>query len=201
MESLPIIAAFYEQVDVFMLVVVRVLAFFIFLPIVSGLSIPMIVRLTTAVVVGAAIFSSGLVTVAVYTPTIPGFVMAALMEFMAGAAMGFVLFTYWTDGAQRAVVYSPDLFDRLLILVVTFAFAYGLGAKNVFSARWAYPISTAAFVYLVPPAIDLLRRYPDSFGYYFMYNLLLGLPFFLLHLAVPIIGIRIGLRLSKVPKN
>jgi flagellar biosynthetic protein FliR len=52
----------------------------------------MIVRLTVAVMIGAAIFSSGLVTVAVYTPTVPGFVMAVLMEFMAGAVMGFVLF-------------------------------------------------------------------------------------------------------------
>lgn len=92
MDSLPIITAFYEQIDIFMLVLVRVLAFFIFLPIVSGMSIPMIVRLLLAVVVGAAIFSSGLVTVAVYTPTIAGFVMAVLMEFMAGAVMGFVLF-------------------------------------------------------------------------------------------------------------
>lgn len=92
MESLPIIVAFYEQIDIFLLVLVRVLAFFIFLPIISGMAIPMIVRLLLAVGVGAAIFSSGLVTVAVYTPTLPGFVMAAVLEFMAGVTMGFVLF-------------------------------------------------------------------------------------------------------------
>jgi flagellar biosynthetic protein FliR len=92
MESLPIIAAFYEQIDVYMLVLVRTVAFFIFLPVISGMSIPMLVRLTLAVVVAAAIFSSGLVTEAVYAPTIPGFMMLVVTEFMAGVMMGFVIF-------------------------------------------------------------------------------------------------------------
>jgi len=116
MESLPIIAAFYEQVDVFMLVLVRVLAFFIFLPIISGMSIPMVARLAVAVVVGAAIFSSGFVTEAIYTPTLPGFMMTVLMEFMAGVMMGFVLFF---------------VFNILLFVGHILDFAMGLAMVNM----------------------------------------------------------------------
>ncbi|MCL2204818.1 MAG: flagellar biosynthetic protein FliR [Defluviitaleaceae bacterium] len=92
MESLPIIAAFYEQIDVFMLVLVRVVAFFVFLPIISGMAIPMVARLNLAVLIAAAIFSSGLVTSAVYTTTISGFMYAIMIEFLAGVMMGYMLF-------------------------------------------------------------------------------------------------------------
>ncbi|MCL2188138.1 MAG: flagellar biosynthetic protein FliR [Defluviitaleaceae bacterium] len=92
MGSLPIIAAFYEQIDVFMLVLVRTLAFFIILPIVSGMSIPMIVRINVSVIIGAAIFSSGLVSEAVYAPTIGGFTMMVVMEFAAGFMLGYMVF-------------------------------------------------------------------------------------------------------------
>jgi flagellar biosynthetic protein FliR len=113
MESLPIIAAFYEQIDVFMLVLVRTLAFFIFLPIISGMSIPMIVRLLLAVVVGAAIFSSGIVTAVVHTETIPAFVMSVLMEFMAGLMMSYML--YFTFSI---ILYAGQIIDFMMGLAM-----------------------------------------------------------------------------------
>jgi flagellar biosynthetic protein FliR len=113
MESLPIIAAFYEQIDIFMLVLVRVIAFFIFLPIVSGMNIPVLARMTVALMVGAAIFSSGLVTVAVYTPTIPGFVMAALMEFMTGATIGYVIYVVFA-----IILFAGRMMDNVIGLAM-----------------------------------------------------------------------------------
>ena len=102
-----------------------------------------------------------------------------------------------TPTFRRAVIYSPGMGWRLVILAVSVAFAYVMGSKNISKVKWLYPVSIAAFVYLVPPAIDLMHRYPDSFGYYMMYNILLGFPLFLIHLIIAMIGMIIGLRIWK----
>jgi len=91
MESLPFLISFFNNVDVLMLIMVRVIAFMVFLPILSGMGIPMQARLFTAFVISIAIFSSGLVTTATYYDTVVGLVMLLIVEFLAGAFMGFVL--------------------------------------------------------------------------------------------------------------
>ena len=92
METLPYLISFFEQVDVLMLILVRVLAFFIFVPVLSAMTIPMQVRLLLAFFLSTAIFSSGLVTQATFHDSVAGFFVLMLTEFMAGALMGFVLF-------------------------------------------------------------------------------------------------------------
>jgi len=92
MESLPILVALFDRIDIFMLIMVRVTAFFIFVPILSGMSIPVEVRLAVAFFLSMAIFFSGMITVAIHYDTVAGFVMLMLTEFMAGALMGFMLF-------------------------------------------------------------------------------------------------------------
>jgi len=91
METLPFLISFFNQIDVLMLIMVRVLGFMIFLPILSGMGIPMQARLFTAFVISMAIFSSGIVTQATYYDTPAGLIMLIVSEFMAGAVMGFVL--------------------------------------------------------------------------------------------------------------
>ncbi|MCL2499242.1 MAG: flagellar biosynthetic protein FliR [Defluviitaleaceae bacterium] len=113
MESLPIIAAFYEQIDVFMLVLVRTLAFFIFLPVISGMSIPMLVRLLLAVVVGASIFSSGIVTAVVATETLPAFTLAILTEFLAGLMMSYIIYFVFS-----IILYAGQVIDFMMGLAM-----------------------------------------------------------------------------------
>ncbi|MCL2216347.1 MAG: flagellar biosynthetic protein FliR [Defluviitaleaceae bacterium] len=91
MDTLPILVSFFNQTDVLLLIMVRVSAFMIFLPVLSGMGIPMQARLFTSFVISVAIFSSGIVTQATYHDTTAGLVMLILVEFMAGALMGFVL--------------------------------------------------------------------------------------------------------------
>ena len=97
----------------------------------------------------------------------------------------------------RAIIYSPSMGWRLVILVVSLAFAFVIGIKNIAKMKWLYPVSVAMFIYLIPPAIDLTRRYPGSFAYYMMYNVVLGFPEFLIHLIVAIIGMGIGFGIWK----
>jgi len=92
METLPFLIAFFNQTDVLLLVMVRVSAFFIFLPVLSTMTIPMQARLAAAFVITLTIFSTGMITQATYVDTTAGLVMLMIHEFMTGALMGFVLF-------------------------------------------------------------------------------------------------------------
>ena len=92
MDTLPLLLAFFNQVDVLVLIMVRVSAFFILVPVISSLTIPMQVRLALAFVVTVALFSAGVVTEATYVDTPAGLIVLILNEFMAGAFMGFVVF-------------------------------------------------------------------------------------------------------------
>lgn len=92
METLPLLIAFFEQIDVLLLILVRVTAFFVFVPIFSGMSIPMEFRLFLSFALSIALFTSGLVTQVTYHDSMAGLFVLILIEFMAGALMGFVLF-------------------------------------------------------------------------------------------------------------
>jgi len=92
METLPILISFFNQTDVLLLIMVRVTAFLIFVPVLSAMTIPMQVRLFLSFCITVAIFTSGLVTQATYHDTTAGLILLILTEFMAGAIMGFVLF-------------------------------------------------------------------------------------------------------------
>jgi len=91
MDAIPFLITFFEQIDVFMLIMVRVIGFFLFVPVISGMSIPMQVRLTLAFCFSAAIFSSGLVVSATFYNSVPGFFMLILVEFLTGVLMGYIL--------------------------------------------------------------------------------------------------------------
>ena len=92
MGDLPFLIAMFDQVDVLLLIMVRVMAFITLMPVLSGMSIPMQVRLTVALVVSVAIFSSGLVTTVTYHDSVAGLFVLILTEFMAGMAMSFIVF-------------------------------------------------------------------------------------------------------------
>ena len=92
MDYIPFLINLFDQIDVLFLIMVRVFAFLMFLPVLSGMAIPMQVRLFLAVVVSAAVFSSGIVTQVTFVDSVAGIFVLMLTEFMAGAIMGFVLF-------------------------------------------------------------------------------------------------------------
>ena len=116
MEDIPILIAFYDQIDVLTLIMVRVFAFFMFLPVISGMSIPVQVRVMLAFFVSAAIFASGIATGVVYYPTTAGFFLLVLNEFMTGAIMGFMLFFM-----MNIILFAGQLLD----------FSMGLAMMNV----------------------------------------------------------------------
>lgn len=106
MELLPLIIDFLNNIDILMLILVRVSAFFIFLPVISGMSIPLQMRLFFAFILSTAIFSSGLVETVTYHDTPIGFGMLILAEIMTGALLGFILFFVF-----NAILFAGQLID------------------------------------------------------------------------------------------
>lgn len=92
MDLIPLLISFLDQIDVLMLIMVRVSAFFIFLPVISGMSIPLLFRLFLAFVMSVAIFSAGVVETVAFHDSAVGLIMLILTEVMTGALMGFILF-------------------------------------------------------------------------------------------------------------
>ena len=106
MELLPFIVNFFNQIDVLMLIMVRVSAFLIFVPVLSGMSIPLQFRLFFAFVVSVAIFSSGIVTSVTYHDSPAGLIMLIIAEVATGAMMGFILFFIF-----NAILFAGQFID------------------------------------------------------------------------------------------
>ena len=82
---------FFTEVDVFLLILVRILGFFIILPVFSAANIPGQVRVAFAVVVSYLLFVSGNIVMAEYNDTIGAYVLMIVKEFIVGFATGFVV--------------------------------------------------------------------------------------------------------------
>lgn len=90
--AFPVIIQFYEQIDVFLLIFVRMLAFFLMLPVISGASIPGVIKITLTLCVSSVIFISGTVTEISYHSSVAGYFILLLTEFLTGIFMGYVLY-------------------------------------------------------------------------------------------------------------
>ncbi|MCL2456092.1 MAG: flagellar biosynthetic protein FliR [Defluviitaleaceae bacterium] len=106
MGLLPLLIDFFNNVDVLMLILVRVSAFLIFVPVLSSMSIPLQFRLFFAFVMSVAIFSSGLVTSATFHDSPAGLIMLILTEVITGVAMGYILFFVF-----NTILFAGQLID------------------------------------------------------------------------------------------
>ncbi|MCL2048361.1 MAG: flagellar biosynthetic protein FliR [Defluviitaleaceae bacterium] len=106
MGLLPLIIDFFNNIDVLMLILVRVSGFLIFLPILSSMNIPLQFRLFFAFVVSVAIFSSGNVTSATYHDSPAGLIMLIIAELITGALMGYALYFMF-----NVILFAGQLID------------------------------------------------------------------------------------------
>jgi len=81
----------YQNVDVFMAVFVRVMGFFLIMPIMSGQNIPLPLRLVFSLGMALLAFVSNSVTLPTYDPSLWAFAMLLLQEFMIGLILGLVI--------------------------------------------------------------------------------------------------------------
>ena len=81
----------YANVDVFIIVFVRVMGFFIILPVMSGQNLPLNARLALSLGIALLAFTSNTVILPEYSFTVLGFGFLAVQEFLIGLIIGFVV--------------------------------------------------------------------------------------------------------------
>ncbi|MDR3240165.1 MAG: flagellar biosynthetic protein FliR [Clostridiales bacterium] len=101
---------YYQRVDVFLLILVRILAFFLAAPVFSSSNIAGMVKIGLASAVSFLIFTSGqaepAVSGALYTESVPGFFLLVISEFMIGFTAGFTV-----SMAFNLVLFAGQLLD------------------------------------------------------------------------------------------
>lgn len=204
----------YEQIDIFLLVMVRMLGFFMIMPVLSSDSVPMTTR------IGLAMASSYMIIInqpliIEYTNTVPAFTLLIIREFLVGFTLAFVVYLIFIVvhfagqiidfqiGFSMVSVFDPitqiqvPITGNLFYLIITALFVM-TGGFHVFIHALIYsynivPIGDAVFVgnnNLIFFIISLITSY-----------LLMGV-----RIAMPIMGtiliidVALGLLVKAVPQ-
>lgn len=91
MDSLSFLLGLYGYVDVFLLILVRMLGFFIILPIFSGQNIPMAARVSLSVYMAFLLITSQFISIT-YNNSVPAYVLLIIKEFLVGFILAFVVY-------------------------------------------------------------------------------------------------------------
>jgi len=83
---------FFDRVDVYMLLVVRLAGFFVILPVLSGANIPVTVRVLLAVSIAGCLFAANAVPTVAYDDNVVGFSFLILKEFFVGFIIAFAAY-------------------------------------------------------------------------------------------------------------
>jgi len=87
---------FFNHIDMFLMIIVRLLGFFIIFPLLSGGNIPMMSRILLALSMAYMVFSSTLIIPVEYYPTVLGFGVLVVSEFLVGFLMAYVVYVVFT---------------------------------------------------------------------------------------------------------
>jgi len=86
----------YNSVDILLIVLVRLIGFFIMLPLFSGTTIPMYIRILFIVPLAYVIFTSGVVSSIYYHDSLVGLTVLLIGEFFVGFSLSFVVYIIFT---------------------------------------------------------------------------------------------------------
>lgn len=140
---------FYSNIDLFIIIFVRFIGFFILLPVFSGQYIPLTSKLFVAMAVSILVATSGNVLVPAYSGNLFGFASLLIIEFLTGFIVGFTIYLFMSTflfagqlidyqiGFSMVSVYDPvsqiqvPITGNLYYLVMT-AFFIQSGSLNYF---------------------------------------------------------------------
>ena len=86
----------YANVDVFLVVFVRVMGFFIILPVMSGQNMPIYARVGLSLGIALLAFTSNIIELPPYEFTLIGFSFLILKEFLIGLVIGFSVMMFFS---------------------------------------------------------------------------------------------------------
>ena len=90
-EAAAVLIRFFNETDIFLIILARVLGFIIIIPVLTTANIPAQIKAAFAVVIAYLIFVSGKVTSIHYDDNAAGYIVLVAEEFLTGFAAGFVV--------------------------------------------------------------------------------------------------------------
>jgi len=215
METLPFLISLLDQADVFFLILIRIISFMIFIPILSGMAIPVQFRLFLAVVMAAAMFASGNVTQAAFYDSLAGIFVLVLTEFMAGAIMGFMLFFIFNiflfagqfiDFSMGfAMVNVLDPIQQIQVPVIGNIMFMSMSALLVVTGGLHHFLNMFFFSYSLVPIGAAFILGNANLTWYFVVTFV-GFVILALQIALPIVGtmliidVCLGIMVKSVPQ-
>ncbi len=97
---------FFDNLDIFLLIFIRMTGFFIIFPVFAGTNIPVISKIGFSLAASYIIFAAGVVEKVFYYNTVPGFVILIVKEFFVGFTMGYVVYLIFS-----IIYFSGQLLD------------------------------------------------------------------------------------------
>ncbi|MDR2904146.1 MAG: flagellar biosynthetic protein FliR [Clostridiales bacterium] len=207
--------AYYQNIDVFLLIMVRLFGFIIILPVFAGANIPLVVKISFALFLTAIVFSTGKYGAAPVADHIVGYVALILKEFLVGFITAFIVYMMlsvflfigqlvdFQVGFSMVSVFDPvsqiqvPITGNLFYLLVTFLFIQmgGLDAMIYTIAR-SYEVLPVGSAFLAGNA-SILRYVIDTVVDYFILGVKFSMP---IVGTVMIVDIALGILTKAVPQ-
>lgn len=214
-EGSNILLDIFNNVDIYMLILVRIIGFLLFIPVISGNNIPRQAKIGLALAISAIIYTSGNVTEVFYNNSIIGYAVLILKEFLVGAIISFTVFLIFnaiyltghlTDqqiGYSMANVFDP--ISNTQVPITGNLYYFSLCMLFILNRGHHMVISTIFYSYKVLPIGKAIIMENASLNYILLSAML---EFFKIGtlIALPIIGIilvmdiALGILVRTVPK-
>jgi flagellar biosynthesis protein FliR len=206
---------FYNEIDVFLVILARIIAFIVVIPIFTTSSVPITGKISFCFFFSYIIFSSGRYNEIVYTNTLLGFGMLLINEFIVGFILGFVIYSVFSViflagqlidyqiGFSMMSVFDPisqlqvPIVGNLFYFVITVFFIQSGGIHTIIAGLFysydAIPIGLSSIIgnnRLLNTFVELISEY-----------LVLGV-----QIAIPIMGsilivdVLLGILVKAVPQ-
>ena len=206
----------YANVDVFLVVFVRVMGFFIILPVMVGQNIPIFARIGLSLGLALLAFTSNIIVLPPYEFTLLGFGFLILQEFMIGLVIGFAVMMYFS-----LFHFVGQLVDfQMGFAMVSVADPLGQQQQTPITGNFYYLIISVFFVW-TGALHAVIEAFFHSFGMipmgeahvlgnpvlaFFMFEVIVEYFVFALRIALPVIGtiiivdIILGILVKAVPQ-
>lgn len=209
------LTSLYNNIDIFLIILIRILGFGILLPVFSGTNIPNTTKIGISVIVSIIVFSTDVVDSVFYYDTVIGYIFLILNEFVVGLVIGFMAYVVFSTmyfigmiidfmlGMSMLSVFDPVSKIQVPITGNLYYFAISLmliqaGGLNVFfsviiSSFKILKIGTASIINIEALLSFLLILINETF--------VMGIKF-----SIPLIGtilmvdISLGILVKAVPK-
>ncbi|MCL2851790.1 MAG: flagellar biosynthetic protein FliR [Defluviitaleaceae bacterium] len=209
------LVGFFNNFDVLLLVMVRMLAFFMLVPVLAGATIPTMPRVMLAFAVSYMVFATGVAGEISYVPNVTGYFSLILSELLAGLLMGFIVYIafaviYFVGqivdyqiGFMMASLFDPisqiqvPVVGNLLFFTMMALFVVSGGLSSLIAAvMLSYGIAPIGEIFILENNV-LMVYCLSLFSAYFLLGLQFALP---ITGSILLVDVMLGILVKAVPQ-